>query len=96
MNGKRENRRKHRTRKNRRKDYERMLDLELPDETAFRRRIRRSIDRDGMDIAHDGRPIRARLWRYMQERERTDELSARACLHHVEKVIRSMQPSRPG
>lgn len=83
---------KHKQRRSRRAKYNRMLDGELEQEKAFQDRVVRSIDNNGMDVAHDGRPIKANFWGYMESR-RTRKHAARACLHHVEQAIRSIQPS---
>jgi len=56
---------KHRARKDRRTAYHQMLNSEVnTSDRSFRKRVICIMDRDGLDTAPDGRPIKAGLWAY--------------------------------
>jgi len=83
---------KHKRRRDRRKKYYQMLDGSLPLERAFAGRIIDTLNRGGMDIAHDGRPIKS-FWRhYMKERDHGRSANAKACLYLLEKTYRAVRP----
>ena len=85
---------KHRDRKRRVENYHDMLDAELSDEKVFQGRVIRTIDTGGVDIAPDGREIRADFWRYMRSRSKTRSINARAGQYHMERAVGSLHPSR--
>jgi hypothetical protein len=78
---------KHSQRRARRAEYHSMLDVELDQERPFVRRVLRTLDSSGEDIAPDGRPIRADFWRYIESRRKAEIHTARAGLCLVEKAI---------
>lgn len=86
----------------RREQYYRCLEASLDQERHFVRRVIDTIDHRGLDIAPDGRPIKAGFWGFIQRHqakaERSgDELkrrrfmnSSRACLDLVERAVRAV------
>lgn len=95
MSAQNKRKRKHHARRCRRENYHGMLDAELEAEHVFQRRVIRAIDRGGLDIAPDGRPIKADYWRYMQDRDGDPGQAAQACLYHVERAVGSLRPRPP-
>ena len=83
---------KHKKRRDRRFKYYEMLDRELSSERYFQGRVVETINRKGLDIAPDGRPIKADWWDYMKSRDRSRINNAYACLYLMELVIRSLRP----
>ena len=82
---------KHRDRKDRRKEYHRMLSAELnTSDRSFRSRVIRVLDRDGLDTAPDGRPIKADLWRF-RDSQRHDHAT---CLAVGELINRATDSCR--
>lgn len=82
---------KHKQRRERRAKYREMLHAELDDERSFIRRVIRTINRDGFDVAPDGRPIKADFFSAIQEWEKTDQQSSKACLSLVENAVHQIQ-----
>lgn len=82
---------KHKHRRERRAKYNQMLRAELDHERHFTRRVIETINRDGLDVAPDGRPIKADFFGAIQEWEKTDQQSSRACLSLVEKAVHQVQ-----
>ena len=83
---------KHKRRKDRRELYYTMIDDALPRERSFAGRIVDTVNRDGLDIAHDGRPIKS-FWRhYLKTRDFGRNTNARACLYLLDKTFRSVRP----
>ncbi|MEI6809752.1 MAG: hypothetical protein WCN95_13605 [bacterium] len=85
---------KHSDRRERREEYHSMLDAELAQERGFIDRVVAAIDRKGVDIAPDGREIRADYWRYIASRQKTDGQAARAALHLVQRAVNSLRVRR--
>ena len=82
---------KHQQRRERRAKYRDRLRTELDDERAIVRRVIRSLNHDGLDIAPDGQPIKADFFGAIREWEKTDRQSSRACLSLVEKAVHQVQ-----
>jgi hypothetical protein len=82
---------KHEKRRERRAKYRDMLRAELDEERGFSRRVIRTLNHGGLDVGPDGRPIKADFFGAIQEWEKTDQQSSRACLSLVEKVVRQIQ-----
>lgn len=82
---------KHKQRRERRAKYREMLRHELDEERGFSRRVIRTLNDGGLDVGPDGRPIKADFFGAIQEWEKTDQQSSRACLSLVEKVVRQIQ-----
>jgi hypothetical protein len=82
---------KHKQRRERRSKYRERLRTELADERAIIRRVIRSMNHNGLDVAPDGRPIKADFFGAIREWEKTDQQSSRACLSLVEKAVRQVQ-----
>ena len=82
---------KHSQRRERRLKYREMLQAGLNDERRFTRRIISTLDHGGFDVAPDGRPIKTDFFRTIQEWDKTDPQSSKACLSLVEKAIRQIQ-----
>jgi hypothetical protein len=78
---------KHKQRRERRAKYREMLRAELDEERGFSRRVIRTLNHGGLDVGADGRPIKADFFGAIQEWEKTDPQSARACLNLIEKVV---------
>ncbi len=82
----------HKKRRDRRAAYYDMIDRELPLERSFSGRIIDTVNHDGMDIAHDGRPIKC-FWRhYLKTRDFGRNANARACLYLLDRTFRSVRP----
>lgn len=90
---------KHKRRRERRERYYRMLDGALasdgPAERRFVGRVHGTLNREGLDIAHDGRPIKADLRRYVRSRRRSDVHAADACERLMERAVDEIHPRRP-
>ena len=83
---------KHKKRRDRRELYYDMIDASLPEERHFAGRIIDTVNRGGLDIAHDGRPIKS-FWRhYLKTRDLGRNTNARACLYLLENTYRSIRP----
>jgi hypothetical protein len=83
---------KHKRRRERRELYYQMIDRSLPEERHFAGRIIDTVNRGGLDIAHDGRPIKS-FWRhYLKTRDLGRNANARACLYLLEKTYRAVRP----
>ena len=86
---------KHKQRRERRAEYHRMLDAELDQEKPFVNRVLNTMNRDGLDTAPDGRPIKADFWRYIRSRMQSAIHTARAGLCLMERAINSIRVSNP-
>ena len=91
---------KHKRRKKRRERYYRMLDGALasdgPAERRFIGRIIGTLNDGGIDrTAHDGNPIKADFWRYIESRRRSDAHAADACERLMETAVDELHPRRP-
>jgi hypothetical protein len=82
---------KHHHRRTRQAQYRDMLRAELEDERAIRRRFLRILNHQGLDIAPDGHPIKARLFAAFQAWHAHDPQSAWAGLSLLERVVRQIQ-----
>lgn len=85
---------KHSERRARREAYHSMLDAEIDQERPFVDRVVGTLNNDGLDVAHDGNPIRADFWRYIESRRKMEINTARAGLSLVEKAINSVRVRR--
>lgn len=81
---------KHQKRRVRREQYYRMLDQQLAEERAFVKRVVYTMDHNGYDRAHDGRPIKANFFRYLQDRQRKDRPASLACLDLLERAVKQV------
>jgi hypothetical protein len=81
---------KHAQRRERRERYYSMLDQQLAEERAFVNRVVSTFDHDGLDRAHDGRPIKAHLFRYLKDRQTKDLPSSLACLALIERAVKQV------
>lgn len=84
---------KHKQRRERREQYHRMLDTELSQEGNFVKRVVGTLNRDGLDFAHDGQLIKADFWRYIDSRRRSAVQNARAGQALVERAVNSIRVS---
>lgn len=82
---------KHKHRRERRAKYHEMLRAELNDERQFARRVIRTINHGGFDVAPDGRPIKADFFGTIKAWKKTDQHSSNACLSLVEKAVHQIQ-----
>lgn len=82
---------KHKQRRERRAKYREMLRAELDEERGFSRRVIRTLNHGGLDIAPDGQPIKADFFATIRAWEKTDHQSSRACLSLVEKAVHQIQ-----
>jgi hypothetical protein len=85
---------KHKDRRERRAQYHRTLDAAVEDEQHFRSRVIHSLEHNGLDIAQDGRPIRADFWRYIESRLAAAPQNALAAVSLVERAVHSVQPNK--
>jgi len=60
---------KNKRRRLRREKYYRSPEASLDEEGWFVRRVIATMDHPGLDIAPDGRPIKARFWAFIQQRQ---------------------------
>jgi hypothetical protein len=84
---------KHKRRKDRREKYYEMIDRSLPEERHFAGRIIDTVNRDGMDIALDGRPIKSYWRHYMKTRRKYQKVNTLACLYLLDKTYRAIRPT---
>jgi hypothetical protein len=82
---------KHKQRRERRDQYLVRLQSELNDERKIIRRVIRTLNHNGLDIAADGRPIKADFFGVIRHWEKTDKQASRACLYLVERAIHQIQ-----
>jgi len=93
---------KNKRRRLRREDYFRSLEGSLEEEGRFVGRVISTMDHQGLDIAPDGRPIKAGFWAFIQRREaeakrarkeperRKLTASSLACLDLVERAMQAV------
>ena len=93
---------KNKRRRLRREQYYRCLEASLDQERHFVRRVIDTIDHRGLDIAPDGRPIKAGFWDFIKLRQAEAEQpgdeqhrrklmnSSRACLDLVERAVQAV------
>ena len=93
---------KNKRRRLRREQYYHCLQASLDEEGRFVRRVIDTMDHRGLDIAPDGRPIKAGFWGLIQQRQAEADLapdeqkrrrlmgSSRACLDLVERAVRTV------
>jgi hypothetical protein len=98
---------KNRRRRLRREEYYRCLEASLAEEGHFVRRVVATIDHRGLDIAPDGRPIKAGFWGLISQRQaeagraRSEPEqrkligSSLACLDLVERAVRTVAVTVP-
>ena len=83
---------KHAKRRLRRSKYAQMIDAELSQERHFVGRIIDTINRKGIDIGPDGKPIKADWWKYMSSRNTQNRNASLACLYLMNRAITSLRP----
>jgi len=93
---------KNKRRRLRREEYYHLLEASLEDERAFVRRVIATLDHRGLDIAPDGRSIKAGFWDLIRQRQKEawhsrDEQERRmligsslACLDLVERAVQAL------
>ncbi len=93
---------KNKRRRLRRENYYCSLDASLEDEGRFVRRVIATLDHQGLDIAPDGRPIKANFWGFIRQRMEASERSRNeqtqrdlansslACLDLVERAVNTL------
>ena len=86
----------------RRESYYRYLEASLDQEGPFVRRVIAAMDHRGLDIAPDGRPIKAGFWDLIRQRQeqarcsrheqeqRKLTASSLACLDLVERAVQAL------
>ena len=93
---------KNKRRRLRREEYFRNLEGSLEEEGRFVGRVIAAMDHQGLDIAPDGRPIKAAFWAFIKRREaeakrarqeperRKLAASSLACLDLVQRAVRAV------
>ena len=93
---------KNKRRRLRREEYFRSLEGALEEEGSFVGRVIAAMDHQGLDIAQDGRPIKAGFWAFIKRREeeakrvrkeperRKLTASSLACLDLVERAMQAV------
>ena len=86
---------KHKRRRARREEYYQMLDQEVILEKGFINRVIGTLNHKGLDIAHDGNPIKADFWRFIRSRKKAAINTARAGENLVERAIGAVRVRNP-
>jgi hypothetical protein len=93
---------KNKRRRLRREEYYGLLEGSLADERGFVRRVIAALDHHGLDIAPDGRPIKAGFWGFIKQRQQEAERnrseeerrrvvgSSLACLDLMERALQAV------
>ena len=93
---------KNKKRRLRREAYYRCLEGSLDEEGGFVRRVIGAMDHRGLDIASDGRPIKAGFWAFIQRRAKEAKRarkeqerrkltgSSLACLDLVQRAVHAV------